>query len=172
MGDNSMPSDAASTSGRGRRSRVAGGFPFQCRVALTERDGAHLSGLAERENLSVGAFASQLVERHLACSRDPLPVAARDVVAALNTISTDLRTVLREARAEGGLFNQIARHLNTHHPTGRGVPDALAGLLGRTLVRHQATTTALDELLTRTDRLLATTAAVLTRRPRTRGGPR
>lgn len=168
MGDNSMPSAAASTGGRGRRSRVAGGFPFRCRVALTERDGAHLSGLAERENLSVGAFASQLLERHLAGSSDPLPVAARDVVAALNAVSTELRAVLREARAEGGLFNQIARHLNTHHD----VPDALAGLLGRTLVRHRATTAALDELLTRTDRLLATTAAVLTRRPRTRGGPR
>jgi hypothetical protein len=167
MGDNSMPSDAASTSGRGRRSRVAGGFPFQCRVALTERDGARLSGLAERENLSVGAFASQLVERHLAGASDPLPVAAHDVVAALNAVSTELRSVLREARAEGGLFNQIARHLNTDHH----VPDALAGLLGRTLVRHQATTTALDDLLTRTDRLLATTAAVLTRRPHTRGGP-
>lgn len=169
MGDRSTHGDGGSARGRGRRSRVAGGFPFQCRVALTERDGARLTGLAERENLSVGAFASQLVERHLAGSDDPLPVSARDLAAALNAASNELRALLREARTEGGLLNQIARHLNTR-PTGHDAPDALADLLGRTLVRHQATTTAIDELLTHTDRLLTTAAATLGRRTRSRGG--
>jgi hypothetical protein len=139
-------------------------------VALTKRDGARLTGLAALENLSVGAFASQLVERHLAGSGDPLPVSARDLVSALNAVSNELRAVLRQARTEGGLLNQIARHLNTHHPTGHGVPDALAGMLERTLVRHQATTTAIDELLARTDRLLTGAAAVLGRRVPARGG--
>jgi hypothetical protein len=49
----------------------------------------------------------------------------------------------------------------------------VAGLLGRTLARHQATTMAIDELLTRTDRLLTTTAAAIPRRqPQARGGAR
>src|SRR5690349_18521667 len=153
MGDSSMHSGGiGSTGGRGRRSRVAGGFPFRCRVALTERDGAQLSALAARERLSVGACASQLVQRHLTGSSDPLPASARDLLMALNTISNELRAVLGEARIEGGLLNQIARHLNTHHPAGQDVPNDLADLLGRTLDRHLATTRAIDELLTRTDR--------------------
>lgn len=172
MGNSSTHSDGGTTGGRGRRSRVAGGFPFRCRLALSERDGARLTGLAARENLAVGAFASQLVERHLAGTGDPLPASARDLVTALNAVSNELRAVLREARTEGGLLNQIARHLNTHHPTAHDVPDVLAGMLGRTLVRHQATTTATDELLTRTDRLLTGAAALLGRRPPARGAAR
>jgi hypothetical protein len=43
-------------------------------------------------------------------------------------------------------------------------------MLGRTLVRHQATTTAIDSLLTRTDRLLTGAAALLGRRQHARGG--
>ena len=169
MGNSSMHN---ATRGRGRRTRVAGGFPFRCRVALTERDGAQLTELAAGKNLSVGAYASQLLERHLADSGNPLPTSAHTVVVALNAVSNELRAVLREARTEGGLLNQIARHLNTHHPTQHGVPDALARLLDGTLVRHQATTTAIDELLTRTDRLLTTTAALLRRRSLARGGAR
>lgn len=38
------------------------------------------------------------------------------------------------------------------------------------MVRHQATTRAIDELLTRTDRLLTAAAAVLGRRAQARGG--
>lgn len=159
-----------STGGRGRRPRVTGGFPFQCRVALTEHDGAQLTTLAAREHLSVGAYASQLVERNLSGSGDPLLESTRDLLAALNAVSDELRAVLREARAEGVLLNQLARHLNTHHPSGHGVPDALAGLLRRTLDRHQATTLAIDHQLTRTDRLLTTTAAALGRRPIARRG--
>jgi hypothetical protein len=168
MGHSSVRGD--STAGQGRRARVAGGFPFQRRIFLTEQDGALLTTLAAQENLSVGAYLARLVERHVAGSRDPLPASAHDLLTAINTTSNDLRAMLHEARAEGVLLNQIARHLNTQHPTVHGVPDALVDMLGRTLVRHQTTTMAIDELLTRTDRLLATAVAVLGRRPKARGG--
>lgn len=130
MGESSTPSDGVSTGGRGQRLRVAGGFPFQCRVALTERDGAQLAELAAREKLSVGAYASQLVERKLAGSGDSLPTSARDLVAALNAVSGELRVVLREARTEGGLLNQIApapQHPPPDRPWCPGRPGEPAG---------------------------------------------
>jgi len=168
MGHSSVRGD--STVGQGRRARVAGGFPFQRRISLTERDGALLTTLATQENLSVGAYLARLVERHLAGSRDPLPASAHDLLTAINTTSNDLRAMLQEARAEGVLLNQIARHLNTHAPHRQGLPDGLVRMLGRTLDHHQATTMAIDDLLVRTDRLLATAVAVLGRRPKARGG--
>lgn len=154
----------------GRRSRVTGGYPYRRRVALTEENGRAVMLRAVLAGLSDGAYLARVVEQHLAAERDPLPPAARvtvrDLVVALDRLGGELRGLLREARGEGVLFNQLARHLNTtaHQAADSPLPADLVALWSRTLARHARTTVEVDAALRRVDQATARAAIVVSAR--------
>lgn len=99
----------------GRRQRVQGGFPVVRQIALTAVDGERLATLAALDGMSVGAYASRVIEHHLqACWDGAVPVSAREALGMVVVHSAEVTSLAQELAGIGRLVNQIARHANIH----------------------------------------------------------
>jgi hypothetical protein len=81
---------------------------------LTEADGFLLRTVAVLAGVSEGAYAAQVVARHVNARLGELPVAAREALGEVVGVRADVVGVAGEIAAIGRLLNQIARHVNVH----------------------------------------------------------
>jgi len=133
----------------GRQPRVPGGYPYALEIRLTATDSELLAVAAVRAELADGAYASQIVHRHLAAEFNVVPADWREVMAQLLEHRATLAGLRGDVAAVGRLVNQIARAVNT----GGSAPSA--EVLTRMAGRVDRVLAAADEGLAELDRLAA-----------------
>ncbi|WP_123799284.1 hypothetical protein [Amycolatopsis keratiniphila] len=132
---------------RGRRPRVPGGYPHVLEVRLTTNDYMLLAVAAARAELADGAYASEVVHRHLAAEFNVVPADWREVMAQLLEHRATLAGLRGDVAAVGRLANQIAREVNSNRSRPAG--DVLTRLAGRV----ETVLAAADEGLAELDQL-------------------
>jgi hypothetical protein len=133
---------------RGRRPRVPGGYPHVLEIRLTTGDWMLLGVAAARAELADGAYAGEIVHRHLAAEFDVVPADWRTVMAQLLDHRAAVAGLRGDVAAVGRLLNQLARAANS----GGQVPAAVLARLGE---RVHAVLTAAETGLAELDALTA-----------------
>jgi hypothetical protein len=99
---------------QGRRSRVAGARTFSVKCWFDEPEIAAIRAAAEREGAAAGSWLSSVGVRAAREELNPLDADWREVMG-------ELMALRRQARAIGGLLNQVAAAWNA---TGELAPQA------------------------------------------------
>lgn len=115
---------------------MPGGRPFRCEFTLSLDDGAALVAAAAVAEMADGAYAAEVIHRHLAERAAVVPADWQQVLGELIRHRAELAELRGDVRAVGRLVNQVAAHTNTTRATPATVvltrmEARIAAVLGR-----------------------------------------
>lgn len=96
---------------------MPGGRPFKREFTLSLEDGAALVAAAAVAEMADGAYAAEVLHRHLAQRAGLVPADWQQVMGELIRHRAELAELRADVRAVGRLVNQIAAHANTNRAT-------------------------------------------------------
>ena len=126
---------------------MPGGRPFKREITLSLEDGAALVAAAAVAELADGAYAAEVIHRHLAQRAGLVPADWQQVMTELIRHRAELAELRADVRAVGRLVNQIAAHANTTRATPAVVVlERMDARLAAVLARVARQLAELDEV--------------------------